>query len=522
MIPELDYASQKEMVRALAAALARSAPVECVETHISWVLLAGRDAYKIKKALDLGFLDFRSRAARAHYCAEELRLNRRTAPDLYLEVVGLGGTPAAPAIATAPAFDYAVRMRRFERAQVLDALAAAGRLRPEHIDALAETVARFHAGTAAAGMDEDYGSPASIAAPVRQNFVQIAALLQAPTEREQLARCEDWAETSHAALAPIFAARRQAGFVRECHGDLHLGNVVLLDGRPTPFDCLEFDPALRWDDVMSDVAFLVMDLHTRGQPQLAARLLDRYLAATGDYAGLAVLDYYLAYRAMVRAKVELLSAGRPCPAATAYLHYAFALTQPRRGGIVITHGFSGSGKTTRTAALVEQLGALRLRSDLERKRLYGYAPLARPDAAAQERLYSRSAGLATYERLAELARTVLASGRIVIVDATFLRAAERQRFRDLARETAVGFAILDCVGPPELLKQRLEQRKRAAADASDADLAVLDRQLADHDPLLPDECALAVRADAAEPLANGLAPQADAKLRCLLGLKPPE
>ncbi|MBL8480995.1 MAG: AAA family ATPase, partial [Rhodocyclaceae bacterium] len=471
---------------------------------------------------DLGFLDFRSRDARAHYCAEELRLNRRTAPDLYLDVIPLGGTPDDPVPGALPALEHAVKMRRFDSACLLDRMAAERRLTAAQIDALAASVAQFHAAAARAGPNDGYGTAECIARPVRQNFEQIAPRLSDTADSAELAQCAAWAGHMQEQLAATFAARRAAGQVREGHGDLHLGNIVLLDGRPTPFDCLEFSPELRWGDVISDAAFLVMDLDMRAGPALAARFLDRYLAASGDYAGVAVLDYYLAYRALVRAKVELLSKPAPpaAPAALAYLRYAAARCRRARGGLVITHGFSGSGKTTLTGMLLEQLGALRLRSDLERKRLYGLDPLARPDAAGRARLYGRSAGAATYARLAELARPILAAGRVAIVDATCLRAADRQLLRRLAQDMGAGYAILDCQCAPDLLRQRVASRAAQGRDASDADRAVLERQLLEHEPLTQDERPCTLDVDAAQPHSAASVAELRQKLLALPGFAP--
>ncbi|MFH1604932.1 MAG: AAA family ATPase, partial [Pseudomonadota bacterium] len=356
--------------------------VELLQTHISCVLLAGDYAYKIKKPVNLGFLDFSTLAARRFYCEEELRLNRRTAPALYLEVLAIGGSEAAPVLGGGgPAIEYALKMRRFAQDALLDHMARCGALAPRHVDALAQSLAAFHAGAARAGPQQSFGTPAHVLAPALQNFAQMQALAHAPKAVALLTRLRDWTLREHALLAGAFEARKRDGWVRECHGDLHLGNIALLDGVPTPFDALEFNPDLRWTDVMNDIAFLAMDLFDHGLPRLARRFLNANLEYTGDYAGVRVLRYYLVYRALVRAKVSCLRVQQPGIAAqeqnsaehevSRHLLLAERLAVSAQAALVIMHGLSGSGKTTIAQDLAQTLGAVRLRSDVERKRLHG-------------------------------------------------------------------------------------------------------------------------------------------------------
>jgi hypothetical protein len=298
--------------------------------------------------------------------------------------------------------------------------------------------------------------------------------------------------------------------VRECHGDLHCGNIAVIDGRPTPFDCIDFNAALRWIDVLSEVAFLLMDLDDHGRGDLAARFLNRYLEETGDYEGMAVLRYYLVYRALVRAKVNVLRAHQPRVAAAErkrlarlageYLGLARSYTTRRRVALIITHGLSGSGKTTATQSLIERAGAVRIRSDIERKRLHGLSPLARSDSGVDTGIYSAAANAATYGHLKELARCVLAAGWPVAVDAAFLRRTEREAFRALAAEMGVPFVILDFVAPAELLVARVARRAAAGHDASEADRQVIERQIAFHEPLAPDELPAAFTIDTSAPV----------------------
>ena len=471
--------------------------VEIVETHISWVLLAGSYAYKVKKPVRLPFLDFTTLAARRRYCEEELRLNRRTAPDLYLDVQTIAQTERGPVIgAPGEALEYAVRMRRFAPGCLADEMARARTLGAAQIDQLARVLAHFHAAAprAAAG---PYGAAEDIEVQATANFDQIAALAAAPaaisTAAARLARLRAWTTAECLRLRPVFAARRVEGFVRECHGDLHLGNIAFINGHAVPFDCIEFDPLLRWIDVMSEVAFVVMDLFAHRLPALAWRLLNAWLEESGDYEGIAVLRFYLVYRAMVRAKIALLRGSQD--AFGAHLDLAESLAHSVRRALVLMHGLSGSGKTVVSQAALELLGAVRVRSDAERKRLHGLASLARTDAGLRAGIYDAKANARTYERLAHLARGILEAGYPAIVDAAFLRREERGRFKRGVQNPGGIFLILACAAPEETLLERLAHREARGSDASDAGLAVLEYQLATRQPLAPDEIESAVAVD---------------------------
>lgn len=472
--------------------------VRLVETHISWVLLAGRYAYKIKKGINLGFLDFTDLTARRFYCEEEIRLNRRLAPQLYLDVVAIGGSPQQPILGAVPAIEYAVRMRRFASSKQMDRLLARGLVTPTHIDRLAATIARFHADLPLSAADSPYGTLAAIHDPAVQNFDQLAPLLDA-ADTSLLGHLRSASECEYAACAPLFERRRQQGWIRECHGDLHLGNIVLLGDEPTPFDGIEFNANFRWIDVMNEVAFLVMDLLDRNHVELAFRFLNGYLELTGDYEGVGLLRFYLAYRAMVRAKIDAIRAHqtdtRPAEAKDAmtacrgYLAQAEGCLARRRPALIITHGLPGCGKTTVTQAALERLQAIRIRSDVERKRLFGLAPLQMSRSAIGDGIYSAEVTQRTYARLHELARGLLGAGFPVIVDAAFLNQAEREQLRRLAQEMAAPFVILDVQASADTLRRRIMQRQQQAKDASEADLAVLKTLRAVQEPLTGQELA---------------------------------
>lgn len=490
----------------LVAHLRRQRGARLIETHISWVLLDGRDAWKLKKPLHLPFLDASTLARRHQLCEEELRLNRRMAPSLYLDVTPITGTPDSPVLGgTGPAIEYAVHMRQFPKGALLGELLASGQVQPTQLDDFALHLAGFHRSAEVAPPSSPYGSPQLVEQTTRDVLRNLADIggeaLSAPFTA--------WLDTQAPLLRPLWAQRQAQGRIVEGHGDLHLANVVLLDGSLIGFDCIEFDPGLRWGDPLSDVAFLVMDLMAHQRTDLAFRFLNAYLDASGDHAGLPVLRHYLVYRALVRALVASIKAGKgQVPAGPDYLALAHRLIAPTAPRLLITHGVSGSGKTFVSQGLLEQAGAIRVRSDIERKRLFGATqPAAQPAGATPSGsgdldanpLYNRDRTQATYAHLHDVAQRSLQSGWHTIVDATFLDAGERDRFRHLAAAQSAPFAILHCEAPRTTLEARLITRQQAAQDASDADVAVLDRQLQRDTALGPAEARDALQADTTQP-----------------------
>lgn len=465
-----------------------------METHISWVLLTGDFVYKIKKPVNFGFLDFSTLEQRAHYCAEEVRLNQRLAPDLYLGVVAIRGDENAPSLrGDGPIIEYMVKTRQFRQQDLLGNLQRAGELTTAHIDSLAVTLADFHQHVDQAPPDTAWGEPDQVHAPVSQNYEQIRPLLQDPADLAQLEQLEHWAHTTFQRLIPQLEQRKADGLIRECHGDIYLDNVTIIDGQVTLFDCIEFNDAFRWIDVMSDVAFMAMDLEDRGLPGLSQRFVNTWLEHTGDYTGLAVLNYYKAHRAMVRAKVALLRLGQANVSQQereqvlaryhGYVSLAESYTRiPHRFGL-LTHGISGSGKSTLSTELVSRLGMIRVRSDVERKRLHA---LPNTDSR-QTDLYSEQASQQTYARLAELASLILSAGYPVIVDATHLQRGQRQLTRHAIEDQGVPCLILHCQAPLDTIEIWLNERQRKKADPSDADIHVARAQLHRQEPLDEEE-----------------------------------
>lgn len=475
--------------------------VEVVETHISWVVIAGEFAYKLKKPVDLGFVDFSTLERRRYFCEAEVRLNRRLAPELYLGVVPITGSPAEPVMNGAgEPIEFAVAMRRFPQDAMLSRVLERGELSAGQIDDLAEMIAAFHSRIAVAPTDSPFGSPERVSRPAEENFEHVASGLDDSLVRELANRSKAMFE----ARREQFGRRRAGGFVRECHGDMHLGNMLLLDGKVTIFDGIEFNDDLRWIDVLSEIAFVVMDFEDRGRPDLARRLLNAYLERTGDYEGVGVLPFYLTYRAMVRAKVASIRSRqadvggdereRLTAECRGYLGLADRYSQSRRPTLTITHGVSGSGKTTVSQQVLETTGAIRVRSDVERKRLFGLGPRDR----GSSELYMEDATERTYGRLAALAMAILRAGFSTVVDAAFLSRRHRDLFRDLASRLDAPFQILDVLADEGVLRRRVAERTRGGQDASDAGLDVLDLQLRTGEPLGDDELAQAemVRTDA--------------------------
>lgn len=473
-------------------------PIRLIETHISWVLLTGPFAYKVKKPVNLGFVDFHTLELRHQACLEEVRLNRRLAPALYLDVVPIVGPPerarvlGAGAAGAAMPIEWAVRMVEFDQSDLLPAVLERGSLDPEAFEGLAARLALFHGQAAVAGAASPWGSAAAVREPALAN---LAALESCGVATEWLEPLRSWSERIAGELAPLFERRRAEGRIRECHGDLHLGNMAWLQGQITVFDGIEFSAALRWIDPISDMAFLAMDLDRRQRPDLAARVLNRWLECSGDYPGMATWRWYFTYRALVRAKVAALRLAQADlmpeerrvqgEALTAYLQLSHrSCASPSSAAtLVITHGVSGSGKTHIARRLCRRLGWIHLRSDVERKRAF-QLPLAAPSCRSVPELYASATSARLYqERLPECAGALLDAGLSLIVDATFLVPHHRRTLRDLAAARGARFQILEFAVDPAWARSAIERRLRHGGDPSDADAAVLENQLRLWQPL---------------------------------------
>jgi hypothetical protein len=476
--------------------------VELVETHISWVLLAGEYAYKIKKPVSLPFVDFGTLERRRKFCDEELRLNRRLAPSIYVEVIPIGGTAQEPVLGGEPAIEYAVKMRRFPSGARVDRQLRTGAVTADDLRKFAVAVAQFHASLEPAPGDTRLGSAAIVIRNALNNLRDLEHAVS-DADLDAVTELREWTESQCLRLDEAFSRRKRSGMIREGHGDLHLENLVYLDGEITAFDALEFDPELRWMDVMNETAFLVMDLVAHDRPDLAYEFLNRYLEISGDYAGLEVFEFYLAYRALIRAKVMEIrdqqregSGGGNGADKIPYLTHAMRMiARDPPPLLMITHGLSGSGKTTVTDLLIGGLHAVRIRSDLERKRLHGFAADADTESGVGQDLYEPQATAETYAALEHYAALGLGIGLNVIVDAAFLHRAERAALRNLAARRNARFVVLDCTCPEAQLRERIARRRAMRADASEATADVLDYQLRHEEPLDAAELPSVVRID---------------------------
>ena len=458
--------------------------IELMETHISWVVLAGQYAYKIKKPLVLDFLDFGTLDKRRHYCEEEIRLNRPWAPDIYLDVVAITGTPDAPQFdGEGDALEYAVRMRRFDQGLRLDRQLADGRLTVPDMKEVGKNIAARHAAAERPDPADRERLVGQAVHYVRENFDHLGDIL----DEEEFRFLGDWTERELDKHEATLLQRFDDGFVRDCHGDLHLGNLVRLPTGITTFDCIEFNPDLRTTDVFADVGFLVMDLTEKGHPELAAHFLNRYLERSGDYEGVVLLDLFFVYRCLVRAKVAAIrsreresDAERAADTREAREYCAMARRQATRSrpALVIMCGLSGSGKTWLAERLMAAVPAIRVRSDIERKRLFGLDETAETGSGIGTGIYSPQASAETYERLFTLADGLLTAGHHVVLDAAFLQTKQGVCARSVAASLGVNAVLVYAEAPVDVLRSRIEERAGRNDEASEADLVVLEHQLA--------------------------------------------
>ena len=486
--------------------------IKVIETHISFVILTGEFAYKIKKAVDLGFLDYTTLERRHFFCLEELRLNPRLAPDIYLGVVGIHAAGDdelridAEGMSSADAIEYAVKMRQFPQEALLDHLAATQGFTSHHLDQLAQTIARFHSDAAIAPPEAKWGSPDAVQALANANFELIRQELNASNLGVAFpTKLENWSLAELTRLQEHFLTRMRDGLIRECHGDLHLGNMVVINDRVEVFDGIEFEPALRWNDIQSEIAFFVMDMEERGHKVEAFSFLNSYLEICGDYSGLRAFNFYRVYRAMVRAKIALMrainlgistSSGQSALAAfNAYIDYAHGVATTRRGTLLLMHGFSGSGKTAVSQSLLERLGAIRIRSDVERKRIAALSAQQLVRERINEGLYGEQQTHLTYRYLQRLCADLLAEGFVVIVDAAFLKRQQRSKFAEEATAQGAPCFMIDCQAPSSVMAGRVDRRAMTHADASDATRKVLAMQQATSEPIEPDECLTLLEVD---------------------------
>jgi aminoglycoside phosphotransferase family enzyme/gluconate kinase len=470
---------------------------ELIETHISTIILSGDLVYKLKKPVDFGFLDYSTLQKRYKNCLEEVRINRGYAPKLYLGVIPITGSIDNPQInGEGEVLDYAVKMYRFEQSDQLDNIVEQNTLEIEFMDKIAKIVANFHEVTAPVDATSDYGEPQKVLSPMLENFELLQAMIVDDEFDSKLISIKRWTYEQFDKLKDSLQHRKSDGFIRECHGDMHLHNMALHDGELILFDAIEFNTYLNHIDVISDLSFLLMDLEHRGLYQHSRRVLNYYIELSGDYSGLALLNFYKTYRAMVRAKVVSLRVAQEMEEnkrivlmdeMIKYVDLALSYTEIKDQFLAITHGFSGSGKSTCALMMVEMYGAVRIRSDVERMRMFNIVEKSDKTTGLQQGIYTADITRITYSRLLELAKIVIDSGSPVVLDATFLKLWQRQLFFKLSEEVNLPFLILDLECDIEAMRYRIKKRSSAAADISEADLDVLEMQMHTAEVLLPKE-----------------------------------
>jgi len=484
-----------EHLRGLLRPAAYPHPVEAIElvqTHMSWVLLTGEFAYKLKRPVHYPFVDLSTAERREFSCREELRLNRRFAAELYVAVCAITAANGAARIGGAGAtIEHAVKMLQFDRAAELDQLLAAQAIAPAELEAFGRQLVTIHARLPRIAPADPWGRAENIRPVILQNVDDCAAAA---------ARLGSWSGPRNlrallaarlSSLTDCMSERRAGGWIRECHGDLHSGNIVRRGARLVAFDCMEFEAAFRWIDVADEVAFLLSDMAARGCVRHAHAFLGGYLAQSGDYQACRLLRAYQAHRALVRAKIAALNAASARDpeleefraAFTRLAHYAASVLSAPRPRLFLTYGLSGAGKTWLARQLAEHLGAIHLRSDVERKRLAGLAENALSSSALGQDLYSGSANTHVYAKLSRDANEVLAGDYDVIVDATFGRREDRAGFRKLAERLGIPILLINCHAPKEILRARIKARRSGEAQPSEADERVLEWQIEHSDVL---------------------------------------
>lgn len=505
--------------------------VRLIETHISAVFLTGEWAYKLKKPVDFGFLNFTQAEKRKHYCELELALNQRTAPQIYDSIVTIYQSPLDQHILSLQpqpglvAVDTLVKMRQFDPDKVLSRYLVNNCLTEHQIEQLAQAIVDLHQQAESISSGDFLGSPACVLQPMTDNFPSLFSLLAElshsprsltvgcdPAElQSQLEHLQHWTINQHTLLSPMIEQRQTQGHVRACHGDLHLDNITLFENQPLLFDGIEFNDQFRWIDTLSDLAFLLIDLDYRQQQDLGKQILNRYLQKTGDYAGLILLRFYQTYRALVRAKITGLrylqlqpdspEARRALTTLAAYIKLAesYAYLQQTRPSLFIMQGVSGSGKSYYANQVHQQTGAIIVSSDRERKRLFGINPQTRVDAAEKTKLYSQKMNSDTYQRLYDACQAALQAGLSVVADATFLKATHRLRFLEMADRFHAPKLIIAIQPDPKQAEQLIYQRQIHNTDPSDADATIMRRQLEQFEPPLDTEPGLVIGMQTALP-----------------------
>lgn len=454
----------------------RAAPA--VETHVSRVHLLERDVFKLKKPVDLGFLDFRTLPQRLAACEAEVRLNARLAPGVYLGVEPVREREGGAVV------DWAVHMKRLPDRDRADEVLARGALGPRDLDAVARRIAAFHGACRSDAETANFGEPLVVADNLEENFLQVGGTIERYLDRREAAEVIGWQRAFLRDNAALFAARARDGRVRDGHGDLRLEHVYLRGGEVVVIDCIEFNERFRFADVCADVAFLAMDLAAHGRVDLAERFLASYARAADDFDLYALVDFYGSYRAFVRGKIAALVGAH----AAARRYFRLALAADRRQlltpAVVAVGGWIAAGKSTIAEELAAELDAPVIDADRTRKAMLGLDPTKPVHAGAFVGAYDPRFTERVYEEVLRRARVVVASGRPVVVDASFRSRAARAAARAVAVLENVPFTFVECVAPPEVCRARLRERATRRDVVSDGRLDVFDDFVARFEPVI--------------------------------------
>jgi hypothetical protein len=484
-------------------------PIQLIQTHVSYVLLTGDYAYKLKKSVNFGFLNYSTLELRKHFCEEELRLNQRGAAELYLEVMPITGDQNQYQLGdSGKPVEYALKMRQFPQESLFITLFEQGKLSETHMEELGRVVAQYHATAETTDYIRKFGEVAQVRQSIDENYEQAKKYIGGPQTEAQFEETKQYTDNFFTERSQLFTSRIQNNWIRECHGDLHLRNICLWQDKILLFDCIEFNDPFRFVDVMYEAAFTVMDLEARQRKDLGNAFLNTYVEQTGDWEGLQVLPLYLSRQAYVRAKVNsflLDDPGVPAAvkdeaAATAadYYRQAWEYTKPRQGQLMLMSGLSGSGKSTVARQLARKLGAIHIRSDAMRKHLGGI-PLQQRGG---NELYTDEMTQKTYERLLDLGVMLANQGFSVILDAKYDRQQLRAKAIAQAELHQLPLQILHCAAPLEMIRERLQTRSGDIADAT-ADL--LTAQQAAAEPFTEAEKTYVKYIDTTQPLEPQLA-----------------
>jgi uncharacterized protein len=448
-------------------------PIQQIQTHASVVLLTGEFAYKLKKPVKFSFLDYSTLENRQHFCQEELRLNRRGAKELYLEVVSISKQDDLYQLGSdGEIVDYAVKMVQFPQSTLLSNMFEAGTITTNDIEEMGRVVAKFHTQAQTNRYISSYGSIERIKQSIDDNYLQTEKYIDLVQTQQQFTETKAYTDRFLLEHPQLFCDRLVGGFIRECHGDLHLRNICRWHNQTLLFDCIEFNEPFRFVDTMYDVAFVVMDLEARGRQDLANRFLNTYVEQTGDWAGLQVLPLYLSRQAYVRAKVtsfllddpgiSLAERAAAVVTATAYYRQAWEYTHAHQGRLIVLSGLSGAGKSTLGKQLAQAIGGVHLRSDAVRKHLAGIPLTSRGD----ESLYTPEMTANTYAAVLALGSKLATQGFPVILDAKYDRQSLRAAVVDVAHKERLSLQIIYCTAPEPVLRDRLAQRRGDIADAT--------------------------------------------------------